>query len=95
MNILNISCPNCHASLETDIDNLMVYCPYCRTKLPIDVDVDNYISEKQETIRKQIDIEHWEKQDKKDRRERCIRYVFEWGLVIAFLLFLLIRGLME
>ncbi len=83
MKVLNISCPNCKASLEMDIDKLMVYCPYCRTKLPIDVDVDKYMSEKEQTKREKM---HIDKELEIDSRERkSVDYERKKDTVVAII----------
>jgi len=53
MKIIKLSCPNCGASLNSDMDNMILHCPYCRQKLQYDMDIDNFISEKESTKREQ------------------------------------------
>lgn len=63
--LLKLSCPNCKASLECNLDNLMAYCPYCRQKLVVDVDnLDKVLGEKEKTTREKI------KEDGKTERKK-------------------------
>ena len=83
MKFIKLTCDNCNAHLEVDIDNLQAYCPYCGQKLLFDLDqIDRILAEKEQTKRskektkrseeatKRIEIEYNYK-DKKDRREKA------------------------
>ena len=67
MKVVKIECPNCGASLEMNIDKLMMYCPYCRTELPLDVDVEQVVSEREETKRHEMDMKAKKEEQRHDR----------------------------
>ena len=75
MKVVNIQCPNCKASLEMNLEKLMVYCPYCRTKLPMDFEVDNYISETEQNKRheSQLEYEKWSKHNEIENRNNMLK----------------------
>lgn len=86
MKIKNVNCPNCKASLEMNPDKLMMYCPYCRTKLPMDFDVDNYISEKEETER----AKEVTKRKEMDIKQSHIAGIAIFVVMIVFIILLMI-----
>ena len=51
MRLIEAKCPNCHANVEIDLDNLKASCPYCGSQLFLEFDVDRYLENKEETIR--------------------------------------------
>ena len=51
MKLVKVECPNCHASVDFDLDNLKTTCPYCDSNLIVDFDADRYLENKEETIR--------------------------------------------
>lgn len=52
--MFKFECPNCHASLDLDLDNLQAYCPYCGTKLMLDIEQLNKILEEKEKTKRLI-----------------------------------------
>ncbi len=59
MNLINLSCANCGASLEIDLDNIQVFCPHCGHKLMIPIDhLSDLLIEKEKTKRDQLQMEH-------------------------------------
>lgn len=56
--MVSLSCIQCGANLDVDIDHLQAYCPFCGTKLLIDVGQMTDILEKKElTKQKRIKYE--------------------------------------
>ena len=98
MKLIKLTCKNCNAPLEVDIDNLQAYCPYCNQKLLFDLDqMERVLAEKEQTKRarertkraeevtKRVQIEN-EYKDRKDRRDNA---VFR-NVMIGLLLFLIL-----
>ncbi len=56
MRVIKIECPNCHGSLDTDINNIITLCPYCRQSLVFDTDnISEVFVEKEKTKRLSYD----------------------------------------
>lgn len=52
MKFIELTCRNCGATLEVDVDRLQAYCPYCGKKLLFDLDqMETVLSEKERTKR--------------------------------------------
>lgn len=57
--MINLTCSNCGASLEIDLDNIQVFCPHCGHKLMIPIDhLSDLLIEKEKTKRDQLQMEH-------------------------------------
>lgn len=56
MNLIELKCSNCKASMEADLDNLQVYCPYCGQKLLIDMDKLNEVLKAKERTRQEEEM---------------------------------------
>lgn len=55
---IEMSCQNCGASLQIDLDRIQAYCPYCGNRLTIDIaNLDTIIAEREKTKRKQLKYE--------------------------------------
>lgn len=52
---VKLECPNCHAPLNGDVDNLVFFCPYCGTRLTFRAgDLSGLLKEKEKTKKFQI-----------------------------------------
>lgn len=52
MKFIELTCRNCGATLEVDVDRLQAYCPYCGKKLLFDLNqMETVLSEKERTKR--------------------------------------------
>ncbi|MEY8420022.1 hypothetical protein AALA83_12200 [Oscillospiraceae bacterium 44-5] len=98
MKLIKLTCNNCNAPLEVDIDNLQAYCPYCGQKLLFDLEqMERVLAEKEQTKRakertkraqeatKRVQIEY-EYEDKKHRREKAADRNFGIGLALFWCL---------
>lgn len=92
MKVVNTKCPNCKASLEMNLDKLMAYCPYCRTALPMDFDVDNYISETEETKRhaQKTEVEKLEVNKKAEMEKNRMKYALIGAAICAIMMALIL-----
>ena len=87
MNVKKLQCPGCHASLEMDMNNLKIQCPYCRTRLTLDFDVDNYISETEETKRNEAAMKNIEAHYRYEHREKIIEMMIPVGAILLLFIF--------
>lgn len=98
MNLIELKCNNCGASLKLDIDNMMAYCPYCGAKLLVDMaQLGSLLKEREITKReiakasektKQISIEQQTKiaKDKETTKVFIIAFIFIIALVTVLLI---------
>lgn len=93
---LELTCFKCGGKLNLDLDHLQAFCPYCGEKLMIDTNqLGIILAEKEETKRKELELEHEEKmekyraenQEKKDKSDLKVCAVMG---VIAIALMLLL-----
>lgn len=57
--MVNLTCTNCGASLDLDIDSLQLYCPFCGNRLMIDVEqMKDILLEKERTKQKGLEYKH-------------------------------------
>ena len=94
MQLIKLTCCNCNAPLEIDLDRLMTYCPYCGQKLMIDSEQLAWIlaekektkriaeQEAHQTLRRQL--EYQEKESERKNQLRII--VFALSLMFVFFL---------
>lgn len=83
MDILNVKCSGCGASVEVDLDNLKAFCPYCGSKLQMNIeDLSSVLIKREETKQKKEELEY---QERKEIRERKEERKDEWqGMAILF-----------
>lgn len=92
MKPFKMTCENCNASLDLDLDNIEFKCPYCGSKLMIDMAVlSNALSEREKTKQLQIQEEHETEREKRDQKSRNIMLLITIGLMffIVFFFFIL------
>lgn len=91
MKPFKMTCENCNASLDLDLDNIEFKCPYCGSKLMIDMAVlSNALSEREKTKQLQIQEEHETEREKRDEKSRLIILLVAIGLIIFSLSLLFI-----
>ena len=62
---MELTCSKCGGKLNLDLDHLQAFCPYCGEKLMIDTNqLGMILAEKEETKRKQLELEHEERMEK-------------------------------
>ncbi len=99
-NLISLNCPHCGGNVSFDMENIIAYCPYCGSELTVDAtSLCDIIKSREETKRKQMEIEHLEKMKKmeykqtnKNRTIELLKYIMEnptVGLAIVFFIFLL------
>lgn len=96
MRLVKLSCSNCNAQLNIDLDHLQAFCPYCGQKLMIDFDqLGRVLSEKEKTKRafnkeeektKRIQLEH-EYQERKEKRDDSVFVKIMIGLGLFIILY--------
>ena len=70
MKLVELTCENCGAQLEVDLDRKIAYCPYCRQKLMINLDrMDTVLAEREKTKRLQMVYTYKEREAK---RKSCM-----------------------
>ena len=83
-NYLELTCVKCGGSLNLDLDNLQSFCPYCGSKLMIDTNqLSDILSEREETKRYQMQLEHKERKAEQERKESSKAAIF---CLVVFLL---------
>lgn len=70
MKLVELTCENCGAQLEVDLDRMIAYCPYCGQKLMINLDrMDTVLAEREKTKRLQMAYTYKEREAK---RKSCM-----------------------
>ena len=92
MKPFKMTCENCNASLDLDLDNIEFKCPYCGSKLMIDMAVlSNALSEREKTKQLQIQEEHETERERMDEKSRRILLIVAVGLfVFSFFILLML-----
>ena len=91
MNFIKLTCSNCNAQLDVDMDNMQLYCPYCGQKLLFNLrQMDKVLSEKEKTKREQektkrVQMEY-EYKENKEKRDNALFGKVMLGLVIFLIL---------
>lgn len=93
MKFVELTCQNCHAQLEMDLDKMLVYCPYCGKKLGVEIDdLSKVLLEREKTNRdkvkreydiqeKKLDFEQKETSKIRDHKSTLIAAVFVWVII--------------
>ena len=97
--MINLTCTNCGASLDVDLDNMMVHCPFCGQKLMIDADqLSDIIEQKELTKRKDLEYKHEKdmkemeyKQKSKSLKKLAIWYIIFF--IILCILFVFVKSI--
>lgn len=70
MDILNVKCSGCGASVEVDLDNLKAFCPYCGNKLQMNIeDLSSVLIKKEETKQKKEELEYQERKEIRNEKD--------------------------
>ena len=86
--MINLTCTNCGASLDVDLDNMIVYCPFCGQKLMIDADqLSNIIEQKELTKRKDLEYKH--EKDMAEMKQKQSKSDFGQAMLTLFIILLL------
>ncbi len=93
---MELTCSKCGGKLNLDLDHLQAYCPYCGEKLMIDTNqLGMILAEKEETKRKQLELEHEERMEKyrteKQEKSEKTTTLIIGVIVIISLLFICLR----
>ena len=104
MKLIKLSCQNCNAQLDIDLDNQLVFCPFCGQKLLIDLNHPEIVfAEKEKTKReqeitkrelektKQVQLDNEYKERKARRVNRALFFGIGFLFLIPILLFLFLN----
>ena len=80
MRLVNLECPNCHATLEADPSREFLYCSYCGTRVMVDREETRHYYVDEAAVRaaemngrvrlKELELEEKRLQDCAERRRR-------------------------
>ena len=98
--LIHMTCQNCGANLDLDLDKLIAFCPYCGAKLMVDVEqLSSVLVEKEKTKQKEMELNNKieyeklqydlkEKEKKADDKRWWIGFIVFLLIGIAWILFI-------
>ena len=94
MRLIEMTCKQCNAQLELNLDHMQAYCPYCGAKLLVDMEhmsdvlLEREKTNRQKTVRefdiqeKKLDFEQKQEEEKRNAKGMTI-YLVVFSIIVA------------